>query len=79
MDLSGIGITEVVERIKYHLQSDKATSSELQASIELFLMVVLWLVQRLEFHSNNSSFPQYKDSNRKKVPSKPSNKKRVVN
>ena len=75
MNLSGIDITEVVERTKAQLQSHEDASSVLKASIELILMVVVLLVQRLGLNSNNSSIPPSKDSNRKKVHSKPSDKK----
>ena len=75
MDLSGIDITEVVARTKAQLQSDEDASPALKASIELILMVVVLLAQRLGLNSNNSSIPPSKDNNRKKAPSKPSDKK----
>jgi transposase len=75
MNLSGIDITEVVERTKAQLQSDEDASPALKASIELILMVVVLLAQRLGLNSNNSSIPPSKDSHRKKAPSKPSDKK----
>jgi transposase len=75
MKLSGIDITEVVERTKAQLQSGKHLLPALKVSIELILMVVVLLTQRLGLNSNNSSIPRSKDSIRKKVPSKPSDKK----
>jgi transposase len=43
MNLSGINITEVVERTKAQLQNDSDASPALKASIELILLVVVLL------------------------------------
>lgn len=75
MNLSGINITEVVEKTKAQLQSDADASPALKASIELILMVVVLLAQRLGLNSQNSSIPPSKDSTRKKSSSKPNDKK----
>jgi hypothetical protein len=75
MNLSGINITEVVERTKTQLQNDADASPALKALIELILLVVVLLAQRLGLNSQNSSIPPSKDSNRKKSSSKPSDKK----
>jgi transposase len=75
MNPSGINITEVVEQTKAHLQNDADATPELKASIELILMVVVLLAQRLGLFSQNSSIPPSKDGNRKKLSSKPSDKK----
>jgi transposase len=75
MDLSGIDITEVVERTKAQLQSDEDASPALKDSNKLILIVVVMLAQRLGLNSNNSSIPPSKNSNRKKVSSKPRVKK----
>jgi transposase len=58
MNLSGINITEVVERTKAQLQNDADASPALKASIELILLVVVLLAQRLGLNSQNSSIPQ---------------------
>jgi transposase len=75
MNLSGINITEVVERTKAQLQNDADASPALKASIELILLVVVLLAQRLGLNSQNSSIPPFKDSNRNKSSSKFSGKK----
>jgi len=56
MNLSGINITEVVEQTKAQLQNDADASPALKASIELILMVVVLLAQRLGLNSQNSMF-----------------------
>jgi transposase len=48
------------------LQNDADASPALKASIELILLVVVLLAQRLGLNSQNSSIPPSKDSNRKK-------------
>jgi transposase len=75
MNLSGINITEVVERTKAQLQNDADASPALKASIELILLVVALLAQRLGLNSQNSNIPPSKDSHRKKSLSKSSGKK----
>jgi len=77
INLSGINITEVVERTKAQLQNDADVSPALKASIALILLVVVLLAQSLGLNSQNSSIPPSKDSNRKKSSSKPSDKKAV--
>jgi transposase len=75
MNLSGINITEVVERTKAQLQNDADATPALEASIELILVVVVLLAQRLGLNRQNRSIPPSKDSHRKKSASKPSGKK----
>ena len=75
MNLSGINITEVVERTKAQLQNDADASPALKASIELILLAVVLLAQRLGLNSQNSSIPPSKDSHRKQSSSKSSGKK----
>jgi transposase len=75
LNLSGINITEVVERTKAELQNDADASPALKASIELILLVVVLLAQRLGLNRQNSSIPPSKDSHRKKSSSKSSGKK----
>ncbi|MFT5815440.1 MAG: transposase [Psychroserpens sp.] len=57
------------------MQNDADTSPTLKASIELILLVVVLLAQRLGLNSQNSSIPPSKDSHRKKSSSRSSGKK----
>ena len=75
MNLSGIYITEVVERTKAQLQNDADASTALKASIALILLAVVLLAQRWGLNSKNSSIPPSKDSQRKQSSSKSSGKK----
>ena len=75
MNLSSINITDVEERTKAQLQNDAYASPALKASIELILLVVVLLAQRLGLNNQNSSIPPSKDCNRKKSSSKSSDKK----
>jgi len=55
MNLNNINITEVVEQTKAQLQVDKTITPALKMSIELILMVVVMLANKLGLNSQNSS------------------------
>ena len=75
MNLNSINIHEVVESTKAQLQEDKALTPALKMSIELILMVVVLLANKLGLNSQNSSIPPSQDVNRKKQNKEKSDKK----
>jgi len=75
MNLSTINIHEVVEKTKAQLQEDKTITPALKMSIELILMVVVLLANKLGLNSQNSSTPPSQDINRKKQNKDKSDKK----
>jgi transposase len=68
MKLDSINISEIVEKTKAQLKEDTSITPALKMSLELILMVVVMLAERLGLHSKNSSIPPSKDPNRKKEP-----------
>lgn len=66
MDLKGINIPELVEQTKAQLQQDEALTPALKMSIELILLVVVMLANKLGLNSQNSSLPPSTDINRTK-------------
>ena len=74
MNLNSINITEIVEQTKAQLQTDKTLTPALKMSIELILVVVVMLADKLGLNSKNSSIPPSKDINRKKQTKKKSDK-----
>lgn len=66
MNLNGINIPEIVEQTKAQLQQDKTLTPALKMSIELILMVVMMLANKLGLNSQNSSIPPSIDINRAK-------------
>ena len=75
MKLESINIEEVVTKIKRLLEEEEGLSPALVASIEIMLLVVTLLANRLNLNSKNSSIPPSADPNRKKV-KKPSGKRK---
>jgi len=68
MKLDNINISELVENTKIQLKEDTTLAPSLKVSLELILMVILMLTERLGLHSKNSSIPPSEDPNRKKKP-----------
>lgn len=68
MKLDSINISEIVEKTKTQLKEDTSITPALKMSLELILIVVVMLAERLGLHSKNSSIPPSKDPNRKKEP-----------
>jgi len=75
MKLESIDIEEVVTKIKRLLKEEEGLSPALVASIEIMLLVVTLLANRLNLNSKNSSIPPSADPNRKKD-KKPSGKRK---
>lgn len=69
MKLDGLNISELVESTKTQLKEDTTLSPSLRVSLELILMVIIMLTERLGLNSKNSSIPPSDDPNRKKKPS----------
>ena len=74
MKLDSINIAEIVEQTKKQLKEDTTLTPSLKMSLELILMVVIMLAERLGLHSKNSSILPSQDQNRKKSSNKKSNK-----
>ena len=74
MTLDSINISEIVDKTKAQLKEDTSIAPSLKISLELILMVVAMLVERLGLHSKNSSIPPSKDPNRTKKPKDKSDK-----
>jgi transposase len=68
MKLDNINISELVEKTKAQLKEDTTLAPSLKISLELILMVIIMLTERLGLHSKNSSIPPSDDPNRKKKP-----------
>ncbi len=74
MKLDSINISEIVEKTKTQLKEDTSITPSLKRSLELILMVVVMLAERLGLHCKNSSIPPSKDPNRKKAPKRSGDK-----
>lgn len=74
MKIDDIDIDQVVESTKALLKEDKSISPALRVSIDLILLVVSLLVNRLGLNSKNSSKPPSTDPNREKKPKGQSNR-----
>lgn len=73
--VEGIDITETVASIRRQLAEDDSISPALRASIELLILVVTLLANRLGINSRNSSTPPSADPDREKKPRRRSDKK----
>ena len=71
MKVSGIDIESNVERIKQQIEGDTTLSPSMRTTLDLLLLIVTLLCQRLGLNSRNSrnsSKPPSTDLNRKKEP-----------
>ena len=75
MKLDGINIPETVTSIKKQIDEDGSVSPALKVSIELMLLIVTLLCNRLGLNSQNSSKPPSVDPNREKKTTKKTDKK----
>jgi len=66
MKISGIDIESNIEKIKQQIESDKTLSPSIRTTLDLLLLIVNLLCQRLGLNSHNSSKPPSSDPNRKK-------------
>jgi len=75
MKIEAINVEETIKRTKKLLEEDPGVSPALKISIELLLVLVTLLLNRLGLNSTNSSKPPSSDPNRKKNPRKPGQNK----
>lgn len=68
MNVSGINIESSVAKIKLQIEADKTLSSSMRTTLDLLLLIVNLLCQRLGLNSSNSSKPPSSDPNRTKNP-----------
>lgn len=66
MSIDGINITEAIANAKAAIESDTSLSSSTRAVIEVLLLVVTLLSNRIGTNSKNSSKPPSSDPNREK-------------
>ena len=74
MKVSGIDIESNVEKIKQQIKADTTLSPSMRTTLDLLLLIVTLLCQRLGLNSSNSSKPPSTDLNRKKEPKNNSKK-----
>ncbi len=70
MTIRDINITSSLENIDTLLKKEKNISPSLRAAIELLVVIVTLMIERLKLNSKNSSTPPSQDPNRKKNPKK---------
>jgi transposase len=68
MTINNINVEEIVEQVKSQIAGEKDLSPALKASLELLLVLVALLLNRLGINSSNSSKPPSADPNRKRKP-----------
>jgi len=68
MKVSGIDIESSVDKIKQQIEDDKTLSPSMRTTLDLLLLIVNLLCQRLGLNSRNSSKPPSSDPNREKSP-----------
>ena len=66
MKVSSIDIESSLEKIKWHIETDKTLSPSMRVTLDLLLLIVNLLCQRLGLNSSKSSKPPSSDPNRKK-------------
>ena len=74
MSIDGINITEAIANAKEAIESDNSLSPSTRAVIEVLLLVVTLLSNRIGVNSKNSSKPPSSDPNREKKSRGKSNK-----
>ena len=68
MTVENIDVSGTLERVKKQLEEDREISETTRSLIEVLVLIVTLLVNRLGLNSRNSSKPPSADLNRKKVP-----------
>lgn len=66
MTINKVNVEEVIERVKVQVATEKDLSPAIKASLELLLLIVTLLANRLGLNSKNSSKPPSADPNREK-------------
>ena len=67
MGLNEINVAEALEKTRHQLDQEENLSSALKSMIELLILIVTLLSQRLGLNSKNSSKPPSTDPNRKRT------------
>ena len=75
MTLKEVNINGTLAKLKQQLKDEKDLSPALRATIEMVLVIVTLLAQRLGLNSRNSSTPPSSDPHRPRKEKKPSGKK----
>jgi len=75
MTISNIDVEATIERVKAQLAAEKGLSPALKSSLEVLLLLVTILLNRLGLNSKNSSKPPSTDPNRAKEPKNKSDRK----
>ena len=68
MKVGGIDIESNIENIKQQIEADNTLSPSMRIAMDLLLLIVTLLCQRLGLNSRNSSKPPSSDPNRNKKP-----------
>jgi transposase len=76
MTIENIDISAAIERVKQQMKDDSGMSAATRSLVELLVLIVTLLHNRLGLSSRNSSKPPSTDPNREKPPRKKSEKKR---
>jgi len=76
MTIENLDVTATLERVNKQLEKDQDMSKTTRSLIEVLILIVTLLVNRLGLNSGNSSKPPSNDPNRKKAPRKKGNKKK---
>jgi transposase len=77
MKIEDIDVNKTVAQARELLAKEKNISSALKSVIELLLMIIILLVNRLGLNSKNSSKPPSTDPNRKKWSKQPNSNKKA--
>ena len=75
MTVENINVEAAIKRVNDLVASEPNLSPALKASLEVLLLLVTILANRLGLNSKNSSKPPSSDPNRKKEPKEPSARK----
>jgi len=75
MTIENIDVDATIKQVKAQLTQEPDLSPALRSSLEVLLLLVTLLLNRLGLNSKNSSKPPSTDPNRKKAPKTPSGRK----
>ena len=70
MKVENIDITKLVQKAKEQIANDKTVSPAVRSTVELLILVISLLVNKLGLNSANSSIPPSQDPNRPKIKKK---------
>ncbi|AXY44103.1 DUF6444 domain-containing protein [Halomonas sp. JS92-SW72] len=66
MTISDINVDEALERVRQQLKEDQTVSPSLRAAIDVLMLLVKLMADRLATSSRNSSQPPSQDPNRQR-------------